>query len=73
MEYGQGERRTDGPVAHDRRKGPRRVDPGGMVDFDRRRSDRRRRRPGLAALFGAIFGAPGRTEYEASTSSAELN
>ena len=74
MEYGQGERRADeGPVAHDRRKGPRRVDPGGTVDFDRRRSDRRRRRPGLAALFGAVFGAPGRTEHGASMSSAELN
>jgi hypothetical protein len=73
MEYGQGERRADGSVAHDRRKGPRRVEPGGTVDFDRRRSDRRRRRPGLAALFGAIFGASGRTEHEASMSSAELN
>ncbi len=74
MEYAQGERRADeGPPAHDRRKGPRRVDPGGAVDFDRRRSDRRKRRPGLAALFGAVFGASSRTEHEASMSSAELD
>jgi hypothetical protein len=57
--------------AHDRRKGPRRVDTSGAVDFDRRRSDRRKRRPGLAALFGAIFGVSHRTEHEASMSSAE--
>jgi hypothetical protein len=59
------------PVAHDRRRGPRRVDAGGAVDFDRRRSDRRKRRPGLAALFGAIFGASSQVDREASMSSAE--
>ena len=43
--------------AHDRRRGPRRVAGESVIDVDRRRSDRRKRRPGLAALFGAIFGS----------------
>ncbi len=51
----------EGP-AHDRRRGPRRVSSEYVVDFERRRSDRRKRRPGLAALFGAIFGARNREQ-----------
>ncbi len=57
--------------AHDRRRGPRRVDDGTVVAFDRRRTDRRKRRPGLAALFGAIAGARHEIDAEASMSSAD--
>jgi hypothetical protein len=47
----------EGPPAQlDRRKGPRRGSGEGDVDVDRRGPDRRRRKPGLAGLFGAIFG-----------------
>ncbi len=47
----------------DRRRGPRR---GNSVDaaevaVERRGPDRRKRKPGFAGLFGAIFG-PGRNE-----------
>jgi hypothetical protein len=45
-----------GPML-DRRKGPRRgPDAPADVQNERRGPDRRRRKPGLAALFGAIFG-----------------
>lgn len=40
----------------DRRKGPRRASAPGEVPVERRGPDRRRRKPGLAGLFGAIFG-----------------
>jgi len=40
----------------DRRKGPRRGSESGDVAVERRGPDRRRRKPGLAGLFGAIFG-----------------
>jgi hypothetical protein len=59
--------------AQDRRRGPRRVDDGTTVDCDRRRTDRRKRRPGLAALFGAIVGARRESGLEASMSSADLS
>ena len=39
----------------DRRRGPRRVDEPLDVPFERRQTDRRKRKPGLAGLFGAIF------------------
>ncbi len=40
----------------DRRAGPRRLAAGGPVNLERRQQgDRRRKKPGLAALFGAIF------------------
>ena len=47
----------------DRRRGPRRGTSSESVDvpFERRGPDRRKRKPGLAGLFGAIFG-PGRDE-----------
>jgi len=47
----------------DRRKGPRRGVGAEVVDpqFERRGPDRRKRKPGFAGLFGAIFG-PGRDE-----------
>ena len=50
---------------YDRRRGPRRAGPSGEVDasFERRQSDRRKRKPGIAGLFGAIFGH-NRTEEE---------
>jgi hypothetical protein len=47
----------------DRRRGPRRglnAEPV-EVPFERRGPDRRKRKPGFAGLFGAIFG-PGRDE-----------
>ena len=42
----------------DRRRGPRRAGPNGEVDasFERRQTDRRKKKPGLAGLLGAIFG-----------------
>jgi hypothetical protein len=42
----------------DRRRGPRRAGSNGEVDasFERRQSDRRKRKPGFAGLIGAIFG-----------------
>jgi hypothetical protein len=43
-------------AAHDRRRGPRRADEPLDVPFERRQTDRRKRKPGLAGLFGAIFG-----------------
>lgn len=47
----------------DRRRGPRRGSSGESVEvpFERRGPDRRKRKPGFAGLFGAIFG-PGRDE-----------
>lgn len=39
----------------DRRRGPRRADEA-AVPTERRQSDRRKRKPGFAGLFGAIFG-----------------
>lgn len=45
----------------DRRRGPRRSGEPGEVAVERRGPDRRKRKPGLAGLFGAIFG-PGRDE-----------
>jgi hypothetical protein len=44
------------PTQLDRRKGPRRGSTEGEIEVDRRGPDRRRRKPGLAGLFGAIFG-----------------
>jgi hypothetical protein len=44
-------------VPFDRRQGPRRaVQADAAVPAERRGPDRRRRKPGLAALFGAILG-----------------
>jgi len=42
----------------DRRRGPRRASINGEIDasFERRQSDRRKKKPGLAGLLGAIFG-----------------
>ncbi len=42
----------------DRRRGPRRTgEPGDVqVGTERRQTDRRRRKPGIAGLWGAIFG-----------------
>ena len=47
----------------DRRRGPRRGTSAEAIDpqFERRGPDRRKRKPGFAGLFGAIFG-PGRDE-----------
>jgi hypothetical protein len=42
--------------AFDRRRGPRRVGEAGEVEVERRGPDRRKRKPGIAGLFGAIFG-----------------
>jgi len=42
--------------AFDRRRGPRRVGEPGDVAVERRGPDRRKRKPGIAGLFGAIFG-----------------
>ena len=52
--------------AFDRRKGPRRAGANGEVveSFERRQTDRRKKKPGLAGLFGAIFGR-GHSEEEA--------
>ena len=44
------------PPALDRRKGPRRGIDSTDIAVERRGPDRRRRKPGLAGLFGAIFG-----------------
>ena len=44
------------PTQQDRRRGPRRGSTDGEVEVDRRGPDRRKRKPGLAGLFGAIFG-----------------
>lgn len=46
----------DVPPQMDRRKGPRRGSGEGNVDVERRGPDRRKRKPGFAGLFGAIFG-----------------
>jgi hypothetical protein len=46
----------EGQPVLDRRKGPRRGIGATEVDVERRGPDRRRRKPGLAGLFGAIFG-----------------
>ena len=43
--------------AFDRRRGPRRVGEAGEVEVERRGPDRRKRKPGIAGLFGAIFGS----------------
>ena len=41
----------------DRRRGPRRSGEGDVqVGTERRQTDRRRRKPGFAGLWGAIFG-----------------
>jgi hypothetical protein len=40
----------------DRRRGPRRAGEVAEVEVERRGPDRRKRKPGLAGLFGAIFG-----------------
>ena len=47
----------------DRRRGPRRTDGDGeiQVGSERRQTDRRQKKPGLAGLWGAIFGH-GRSE-----------
>jgi hypothetical protein len=48
----------EGPPAQlDRRKGPRRGSTESEIEAERRGPDRRKRKPGLAGLFGAIFGA----------------
>ncbi len=44
------------PPLMDRRKGPRRGSTDGEAVVERRGPDRRKRKPGLAGLFGAIFG-----------------
>jgi hypothetical protein len=47
----------------DRRRGPRRAGTNGEIDasFERRQTDRRKKKPGFAGLLGAIFGH-GRSE-----------
>ncbi len=40
----------------DRRRGPRRAGENGDVQGERRQGDRRKRKPGFAGLWGAIFG-----------------
>ena len=42
----------------DRRRGPRRASANGEVEtsFERRQTDRRKKKPGLAGLIGAILG-----------------
>lgn len=42
----------------DRRRGPRRAGSNGELEeqFERRGTDRRKKKPGFAGLFGAIFG-----------------
>jgi hypothetical protein len=42
--------------AFDRRRGPRRGGENGEIPVERREGDRRKRKPGIAGLFGAIFG-----------------
>ena len=49
-----GEARSPEPE-FDRRRGPRRAGSD-AVGEERRHSDRRKKKPGFAALFGAIFG-----------------
>jgi len=53
----------------DRRRGPRRTGGQGdvQVGTDRRHTDRRRRKPGLAGLLGAIFGHAKPEEEETPT------
>ncbi len=43
----------------DRRRGPRRgtAEQGGDVPVERRQTDRRKKKPGLSGLMGAILGA----------------
>ncbi|HEY0614305.1 MAG TPA: hypothetical protein VGC96_06675 [Candidatus Elarobacter sp.] len=42
----------------DRRRGPRRAGLNGEIDasFERRQTDRRKKKPGIAGLIGAILG-----------------
>ncbi|MEA2690185.1 MAG: hypothetical protein QOD51_2792 [Candidatus Eremiobacteraeota bacterium] len=40
----------------DRRRGPRRADAADVPFEERRQGDRRKRKPGLAGLWGALFG-----------------
>jgi hypothetical protein len=42
----------------DRRRGPRRVAAISGVAVERRNGDRRRRKPGVAALMGAVLSPP---------------
>jgi len=53
---------------YDRRRGPRRSGEQDdvQVGTDRRQTDRRRKKPGIAGLWGAIFGHT-RTEEETPT------
>jgi hypothetical protein len=53
----------------DRRRGPRRSGGAGdvQVGTERRQTDRRRRKPGFAGLWGAIFGTA-RSEQEETPS-----
>ena len=50
-----GEARTS--QEFDRRRGPRRAGSD-AVGEERRQGDRRKKKPGFAGLFGAIFGVP---------------
>jgi hypothetical protein len=54
--------------AFDRRRGPRRAAENGEVveSFERRQTDRRKKKPGLAGLIGAIFGH-GRSEEKSES------
>ena len=51
-----GGERTD--PALERRRGPRRAGANGSLEeqFERRQTDRRKKKPGFAGLWGAIFG-----------------
>ncbi len=56
----------------DRRAGPRRVAAEGPVDYERRQhGDRRRKKPGLAALFGAIVAGIDKPRAKHTTPSAK--
>jgi hypothetical protein len=49
----------------DRRRGPRRSEQGDIqVGTERRQTDRRRKKPGFAGLWGAIFGTSRAPEEE---------
>ena len=50
----------------DRRRGPRRADAADVPFEERRQGDRRKRKPGFAGLWGALFGTGNKDDEPAS-------